>query len=396
MRPTRGRNGANGGYPYRGDEATVAIAEDERPTVPPTGPPPPVPPPDNREVWPWVLALVLLALAAAGAAYALTRGHTHHAAHQRTVVVTQAVLPARTTARKPIPRAAKNIPVPNVVGMPAAKAAAALTKAGFVPVQQLTTSPKPKGTVVDEKPPASTRLRRGARITLLVSNGRPLAVVPSLIGQTQPAAESSLNALGLKATIVHVASGQKAGTVIAQNPASGTKAPKGSSVRLNVSRGGPTSGTSQRGKPVPAKPIAATVSVPDLGGLKLQAARTAIRNAGLITEIRYVPSQVAAGTITGQSPKPGTTAKRGAHVFITVSQGGSAQQLKAVPDVVGQDEAAARQTLQTAGFVIDEVDQPTNDQSQDGIVVDQQPQSGTNAPNGSDVTVHIGRYSPSG
>src|SRR5438105_6837289 len=119
-RTARGSNG----YPYRGDEATVAIAEHERPTLPPPGPPPPVPPPDDRDVWPWLLVLVVLALAAAGAAYALTRHHGHHAAAQRTVVVTQPVVPARTTAPKPVHRtAAKASPLPAVIGMPAAKAA---------------------------------------------------------------------------------------------------------------------------------------------------------------------------------------------------------------------------------------------------------------------------------
>ena len=43
-----------------------------------------------------------------------------------------------------------------------------------------------------------------------------------------------------------------------------------------------------------------------------------------------------------------------------------------------------------------EVDQPTTDESQDGVVVDEQPKGGTKAPDGSDVTVSIGRYSPTG
>jgi eukaryotic-like serine/threonine-protein kinase len=69
---------------------------------------------------------------------------------------------------------------------------------------------------------------------------------------------------------------------------------------------------------------------------------------------------------------------------------------KAVPDVVGQDAASALQTLEAAGFVVDEVDQPTTDESQDGVVIDEQPNGGTKAPDGSDVTVYIGRYSPTG
>jgi beta-lactam-binding protein with PASTA domain len=109
-----------------------------------------------------------------------------------------------------------------------------------------------------------------------------------------------------------------------------------------------------------------------------------------------VPSTLPAGTVTGQSPKPGGTAKRGGHVFVTVSEGGSEQQLKAVPDVIGQEAASARQTLEAAGFVVDSVDQPTTDESRDGVVVDEQPDGGTKAPDGSDVTVSIRRYSPTG
>jgi beta-lactam-binding protein with PASTA domain len=401
----RGRNGrGNGDYPYRGDEETVALAERERPIQPPPGPPPPVPPPDDRDVWPWLLALVVLALAAVGAAYALTRNHGHHAARQQTVVVTQPVLPTGTTARKPVGPAVGKVPVPKVVGMPAPKAVAALAKAGFVPVRRLTASPKPKGTVVGEQPPALTKLARGATIGVLISGGPPLAVVPSLVSQTEQAATSSLSALGLKANVVQVSSTQQAGMVVAQNPKPGTKVPSSSSVRLNVSSGAasPTSPSPtqtspspvQTRKPTPGASAAATVSVPDLGGLKLAAARNAIRNAGLVTEIRYVPSQLEAGTVTGQSPKPGTTVKRGAHVFITVSRGGSTQRLKLVPNVVGQDEASARQTLRAAGFVVDGVDQPTSNQSQDGLVVREEPRGGTKAPSGSDITVYIARYSP--
>jgi beta-lactam-binding protein with PASTA domain len=253
------------------------------------------------------------------------------------------------------------------------------------------------------KPPAHPKLARAAKVDVLVSNGPPLALVPSLIGQPEQAAVASLGALGLKANVVQVPSTQKSGTVIAQNPKSGTKAPEDSSVRLNVATGGAASPNAQTqaqtlSTPAPAKPTPATVSVPDVVGLGLGAARDAIRNAGLVTEIRYVPSQLASGTVTGQSPQPGATAKRGDHVFLTVSQVGSgtAQPPKVVPDVVGQSEAAARQTLQAAGFVANEVDRPTSDQSQDSVVVDEEPQGGTKASSGSNVIVFIGRYSPSG
>jgi len=394
----------NDGYPYRGDEATLAIAEQERSRVPPPGPPPPVPPPDDRDVWPWLLALLVLVLVlvGAGAAYALTRDRGHKSA--QTVVITRAVSPAKTTpaaaARKPL---VKRVAVPNVVGMPIGKAVSALAKAGLVPQPRPVASTKPKGTVVSEQPSAQSKLARGAKVILGISNGPPLAVVPSAVGQPEQTAIASLTALGLKANVVQVPSAQAKGTVVAQYPRSGTKVRKSSRVRLNVASGAkpPTPTTTHAApKAAPATPPGpakqATVRVPDVNGLKLRAAQSAIRTAGLVTEIRNVPSTFPAGTVTGQSPKPGATAKRGDHVFVTVSEGGSAQQLKVVPDVVGQDAASARQTLEAAGFVVEEVDQPTTDESQDGVVVAEQPKAGTKAPDGSDVTVSIGRYSPTG
>src|SRR5436309_12504045 len=146
MRRARGRTGpVNDGYRYRGDEATLAIAEQERSRIPPPGPRPPGPPPDDRDVWPWLLALLVLVVVGAGAAYALTRDRGHKSA--QTVVITRAVSPAKTTpataAREPL---VKRLAVPNVVGMPIGKAVSALAKAGLVPQPRPVASTKPKGT----------------------------------------------------------------------------------------------------------------------------------------------------------------------------------------------------------------------------------------------------------
>jgi len=60
---------------------------------------------------------------------------------------------------------------------------------------------------------------------------------------------------------------------------------------------------------------------------------------------------------------------------------------------VGQDEATATTTLQNAGFVVEVIDQPTTDQTQDGIVLDEQPVGGSRAPRGSVITIYVGRFS---
>jgi serine/threonine-protein kinase len=131
-------------------------------------------------------------------------------------------------------------------------------------------------------------------------------------------------------------------------------------------------------------------------GLQLRAARKALRNAGLITEVKYYANKLPYKTVIAQSPKPGQTVKRGTHVLINVSLGPTPQQLKAVPDVTGEAEQQARADLQAAGFVPDVQDFPTTDQSQSGLVVQEDPPGGSKAPAGSDVTIYIGRYSAGG
>ena len=48
--------------------------------------------------------------------------------------------------------------------------------------------------------------------------------------------------------------------------------------------------------------------------------------------------------------------------------------------MVGEDQATARSDLENAGFKVQVVEQETTDPSQDGIVIDQDPAGGTQAP----------------
>jgi serine/threonine-protein kinase len=131
--------------------------------------------------------------------------------------------------------------------------------------------------------------------------------------------------------------------------------------------------------------------VPDVAGRQLAAARAAMRGAGLVTEVRYVPSKQPEGTVVAQSPKAAAAARRGDHVLVTVSRGGSGTAQAQVPDVVGQTEDAARAQIQNAGFTVVSQDEPATDPSQDGAVVDEQPAAGTQAPRGSEITIYVGR-----
>ena len=95
-------------------------------------------------------------------------------------------------------------------------------------------------------------------------------------------------------------------------------------------------------------------------------------------------------TVVTQSPAPGIKVGAGTTVTLGVSKGAAAT--TPVPDVRNQDEPTAKALLQSSGFKVRVVPQDVTDPGSEGIVIDQQPGGGTNAPAGSTVTIFVGRY----
>jgi serine/threonine-protein kinase len=90
-------------------------------------------------------------------------------------------------------------------------------------------------------------------------------------------------------------------------------------------------------------------------------------------------------------PAADTVRPKGSAVTVVVSTGPSETN---VTDVVGQTEGNARTLLEQQGFVVLVEDQPTDDPTQDGRVVDQNPDGNTMARTGSNVTIFVGRFTP--
>ena len=226
--------------------------------------------------------------------------------------------------------------------------------------------------------------------------------MPDIVGQQEHDAVQTVTALGLKPDVAQVPSAQPSGTIVAQHPAGGTKAPRGSGVRLNVSKGKSAQAAPPRPAAAPPtappakpkQPAAAPVSVPSVVGLTLSAAEAKIRAAGLVVDARNVPSSEPKGTVVSQSPSAGTSVKRGSGVLVNVSLGPSKQPTSqaTVPDVAGEDQTTARSDLVNAGFTVAVVYQSTNDPTQDGVVSDQTPQGGTRAAAHSKVTIYVAQY----
>jgi serine/threonine-protein kinase len=278
--------------------------------------------------------------------------------------------------------------VPDVTALPLADAQQKLQARGFKAEVKRVASTKPKGVVLEQDPAAGVTAVRGTTVTLSVSSGAKPVVVPRVVGQTQGAAVQALTALGLKPVLQNVGSDQPAGTVVGQKPPAGKEVDKGSEVTVNVS-----TGTGQSTTTTGTTTNAAPVRVPRIVGLAQTPALRSLNTLGLLPTVVYVSSSQPANRVVSQSPKSGTSLRPGARVRVNVSTGPNPQPNAAVPDVAGQDQATAVQTLRDAGFKVAVLNRPTSDQSKDGLVVEQQPRAGSSIPGGSQITVFIGRFS---
>jgi serine/threonine-protein kinase len=237
-------------------------------------------------------------------------------------------------------------------------------------------SDQPGGDVIDQQPDAGGRVASGGTVTLTVAKAPQGATVPDVVGDTASTARRELQEAGLRVEIERVASSRPAGTVLRQSPEAGTRVGDGAAVSLQVA------------KPRPAAP--ARIDVPHVAGLDVADARARLRDLGLRSTVTRIESERPAGTVIEQSPTAGAALERGDAVALTVSSGPAAV---AVPDVVGLDEASARQQLEAAGFEVRATDEPTSDPAEDGQVVGQSPAAGAERKPGTLVTLRVARLS---
>ena len=200
------------------------------------------------------------------------------------------------------------VAVPNVVGMTQASATSTITGAGLTvgAVTSQSSATVASGLVISESPTAGTIVTLGSAVSLVVSSGPVMVSVPNVVGLTQPAATSAITGAGLVLGTVTMASSATVpkGSVIAQSPVGGTSVAITSAVNLSVSTG-----------PAP-------VAVPNVVGLTLADATTAITAAGLVLgTVKMVRSDtVPSGSVISQSPAAGTSVARGSAVNLTVSR----------------------------------------------------------------------------
>jgi eukaryotic-like serine/threonine-protein kinase len=295
----------------------------------------------RRRAWLWALAAVVLA-AAAVLAVLLTRSNP-------------------------------SVSVPNVTGQTEQAAGATLRSAGLVPASSLKPSVKvASGLVISQSPVAADIVKKGARVSIVISGGPASKSLTNVTGLTAAKAAAELHQAGLKTTTKKESSKTvEAGLVIGTEPPAETEVQEGHVVTLIVSSGPPP------------------VRVPDVTGQSLEAAEATLTNSELElgTVTKKVSSTQTAGTVLAQSPATGTSLHAGDKVNLTVAQ---APKEVEVPNVRGATSAEATASLEHAGFKVKSQPHTTTEQSQVGVVLEQSPAGGARARKGATVTISVG------
>ncbi len=196
--------------------------------------------------------------------------------------------------------------VPDVAGSARAEAQQALKNADFeVAIEEQESSFEEQNRVVGQDPSGGTRAEVGSRVTITVGTGPSSVPVPRLYGSTPAQAESVLQGAGLTlgAQSRDYSSDVAEGSIFFQNPSVGANVEPGTAVDVTVSLG-------------PEQ-----VEVPEVYGLSVAAARTALSNAGLNSTPIEVEGDEAAGTALSTDPGVGAMLDPGSTVSLYYSAG---------------------------------------------------------------------------
>jgi len=200
------------------------------------------------------------------------------------------------------------------------------------------------------------------------NNDPTLVTVPNVVGQPADQAQATLEAQGFRVARTPKESDQPVDQVISQDPRPNEQAREGAEVTITISSG-------------PGQ-----VAVPDVRGKTVDEASQILIDAGLVPSQNPVENNdVDEGLVIDTNPPIGTKVARGSQVAINYSSGPNTIP---IPDVRGQSENDARNTLSGAGFTgnIQVRQDPSNDVPQ-GQAIGTEPAAGQQAPANQAITL---------
>ncbi|MEE1801552.1 Stk1 family PASTA domain-containing Ser/Thr kinase [Streptomyces sp. JV176] len=196
--------------------------------------------------------------------------------------------------------------------------------------------------------------------------------VPSLLGQTEKEARKRLGDEGIDAKVTRDFSDSfDRGTVMGTDP----------EPRSRVRGSGPVTLVISRGPKI--------VQVPELAGLSLAEARSALKKAGLASGLvkREFDEDVARGAVISSTPEAGADIRPDSGVALLVSKGAPID----MPDVTGESVDDATTELEDAGLTVKIAPDRVDSEQDAGTVARQSAAEGTRLAQGDTVTLTVSK-----
>jgi len=229
------------------------------------------------------------------------------------------------------------------------------------------------GYVIGTSPAAGDIVEKNSTVTIVVSLGSQAVNIPSgLIGASKDDAKAALEDAGFVVTVEYIADDSAdIDVVVDVDPAEGTASYYGASVTLYISSGSD----------------AATVEMPKVTGLSLDAAKASIEAKNLVVGnvTEDYSDTVESGKVISQSVTAKSSVPEGTSIDLVVSKG--PDEKPEVPNLTGYTEADATSVLQGLGLNISVRNEYDN--ADVGTVCSQDVAAGTKVSKGTSIGVVI-------
>ena len=196
----------------------------------------------------------------------------------------------------------------NLVGMSpddARKAIEALGLKWELDASKVASDTVPEGKIAQTNPSPGSKVKAGQTIHAYLSSGSDQVDVPDLSGMTQDQARSTLKSVGLElGNVTSVDSEKEKDRIVEQDPATGTKVKKGTTVGVSVSNG-----------------KAAQVEIPTVVGMGRDDAEAQLKALGLTVTVEEVAGNQPAGQVLSVEPGEGSKVEKNSTVKLKVSKG---------------------------------------------------------------------------
>ena len=196
----------------------------------------------------------------------------------------------------------------NLVGMSpddARKAIEALGLKWELDSSKVASDTVPEGKVAQTNPSPGSKVKAGQTIRAYLSSGSDQVDVPDLSGMTQDQARSTLKGVGLElGNVTSVDSEKEKDRIVEQDPATGTKVKKGTTVGVSISSGKP-----------------AQVEIPTVVGIGRDDAEAQLKALGLTVTVEEVAGNQPAGQVLSVEPGEGSKVEKNSTVKLKVSKG---------------------------------------------------------------------------